>query len=169
MHATFHSPTLCAILNEHSDYCMTQELILKIVLESPPSGVDFGLQKGSGKKYETIQIQRYSDKNLEFEFPITVKLRNGLPNFIGSFVQGPSSQRFIYIDIGTYAGQKDTVWSRRLKIPLTGIDLNTVEELSTNSNKILEAKVPGTGRDNGPNCATVKPFSGWYISNRATK
>src|SRR5687768_10370650 len=98
---------------------MNQELTLKIVLEKPPSGVDFGLQKGSGNKYETIQIQRYSDKNVEFEFTITVKLNNdGLPNFLGVFVQGPPTQRFIYIDIGTYAGQKDTRWSRRLKIPL---------------------------------------------------
>lgn len=149
---------------------MNQELTLRIVLENPPSGVDFGLQKGSGNKYETIQIQRYSDKNLEFEFPITVKLnKDGFPNFLGAFVQGPTNQRFIYIDIGTYAGQKDTGWSRRLKIPLTGINLNTIKELSTNSNKILEAKVPGTGRDHGPNCATVKPFTGWHISNRAVK
>jgi hypothetical protein len=149
---------------------MNQELTLKIVLENPPSGVDFGLQKGSGNKYETIQVQRSSDKNLEFEFPIAVKLnKDGLPNFLGVFVQGPTSQRFIYIDIGTCAGQKDTGWSRRLKIPLTGISLNTIKELSTNNDKILEAKVPGTGKDNGPNCATVKPFTGWHISNRALK
>ena len=149
---------------------MNQEITLKIVLENPPGGVDFGLQKGSGSKYETIQIQRSSDKNLQFEFPITVILdKEGLPNFVGVFVQGPPSQRFIYIDIGTYAGQKETVWSRRLKIPLTGINLNTIKELATNSNKILEAKVPGTGKDNGPNCATVKLFTGWHISNRALK
>jgi hypothetical protein len=149
---------------------MNQELTLKIILENPPGDVDFGLQKGSGNKYETIQIQRSSNKNLEFEFSITVKLnKDGLPHFLGVFVQGPINQRFIYIDIGTYAGQKDTSWSRRLKIPLTGINLDTIKEMSTDSNKILEAKVPGTGRDNGPNCATVKPFAGWYISNRAAK
>jgi hypothetical protein len=146
---------------------MNQELTLKIVLENPPAGIDFGLQKGSGNKYETIQIQTSSNKNLEFEFSITVKIDNeGLPNFFGVFVQGPPTQRFIYIDIGTYAGQKDTGWSRRLKIPLIGISLSTIKELSTNRNMILEARVPGTGRDNGPNCATVKPFSGWHISNR---
>ena len=147
---------------------MEQEISFKILLEKPSAGVDFGLQKGSGNNYETLQIQRFGNKNLEFEFPITVKLnKDGLPNFLGAFVQGPANQRFIYIDIGTYAGQKDTVWSRRLKIPLTGIDLPTIQELSANSNKVLEAKVPGTGRDNGPNCATVKPFSGWHICNRA--
>ncbi len=103
---------------------MNQELALRIILENPPTGVDFGLQKGIGSKYETIQMQRFSDKDLEFEFPISVKLNeDGLPNFLGVFVQGPSNQRFIYIDIGACAGQKDTNWSRRLKISLTGIDL----------------------------------------------
>ena len=146
---------------------MTQELNLKIVLENPPGSVDFGLQKGSGNKYETIQIQRFSDKSLEFEFTITVKLtKDGLPNFLGEFVQGPTSQRFIYIDIGTCAGQKGTGWSRRLKIPLTGITLNIIKEVTTDTSKTLEARVPGTGKDNGPNCATVKPFTGWHISNR---
>ena len=149
---------------------MNQELTLKIVLENPPSGIDFGLQKGSGNKYETIHIQKSSDKNLEFEFEITVKLNNdGLPNFLGAFVQGPPTQRFIYIDIGTYAGQNNTVWGRRLKIPLVGISLNTIKELSNNTNNILEAIVPGTGKDGGPNCATVKPFSGWHIFNRTVK
>ena len=149
---------------------MNQELTIKIVVENPPSGVDFGLQKGSGSKYETIQIQRSTDKNLEFEFSITVTLnKDGLPDFFGVFVHGPVNQRFVYIDIGTAAGQKQTGWSRRLKIPLTGINLNTIKVLATGSNKILEAKVAGTGRDNGPNCATVKPFSGWHISNRVVE
>ena len=75
---------------------MNQEFTLKIVLENPPGGVDFGLQKGSGNKYETIQIQRSSDKNVQFEFKITVKLNSdGRPNFLGVFVQGPPGQRFI--------------------------------------------------------------------------
>ena len=149
---------------------MNQELTLRIVVENPPGGVDFGLQKGKGSKYETIQIQRSGDKNVEFEFPITVKLnKDGLPNFLGEFVQGPPNQRFIYIDIGTAAGQKQTSWSRRLKVPLTGINLNTIKELATDSSKILEAKVPGTGKDKGPNCATVKPFTGWHISNRVVE
>ena len=26
---------------------------------------------------------------------------------------------------------------------------------------VLEARVPGTGRDGGPSCATIKDFEGW--------
>lgn len=146
---------------------MNQELILQIVLESPPGGVDFGLQKGSGNNYESVQIQRFTGKGLVFEFPVTVKLnKEGLPNLSGAFVQGPATQRFVYIDIGTCAGQLNSAWSRRLKVPLTGITMDTIEALSADANKILVARVPGTGKDKGPNCATVKPFGGWHIIKR---
>ena len=146
---------------------MNQELTLKIVLENPPLGIDFGLQKGSGGKYETLQKQRSNNKDLEFEFTINVKPnKDSSPNFLGTFVQGTPNDRFIYIDIGTYAGQANTVWSRRLKIPLSGITPDMIKKLLANPNSILEAKVPGTGRDDGPNCGTVKPFTGWHFSER---
>jgi hypothetical protein len=86
-----------------------------------------------------------------------------LPNFTGPYVQGPLNERFIYIDIGTYAGQTDSVWGRRLKIPLRDISYETIKLLLTDSSFILETKVPGTGKDGGPNCATVKPFFGWHL------
>ena len=145
---------------------MNRELTFRIVLEKPPAGIDFGLQKGSGSNYETIQKQRSSAKDLYFEFKAGVKAGNDpMPTLLGSFVQGPPGQRFVYIDIGTCAGQTDTGWSRRLKIPLIGITWNMVNQLLADSKMILEARVPGTGRDGGPNCATVKPFTGWKLAN----
>ena len=147
---------------------MEHELTLCIVLESPPPGVDFGLQKGRGHDYETVQKQRSKNQDLQFEFTIRaiVDHKPGPPNFLGPFVQGPRGQRFIYIDIGTCAGQTDTVWARRLKIPLTGITDDMVVRLSEDQGFALETRVAGTGRDGGPNCATVKPFAGWQISRR---
>src|SRR6266705_4795042 len=61
--------------------------------------------------------------DMENEPTVTVKTgrNDDLPNFAGPFVQGPAGERFVYIDIGTYAGQTNTPWSRRLKIPLSGI------------------------------------------------
>jgi hypothetical protein len=147
---------------------MNQEVTFRIVLENPPAGVDFGLQKGSGNKYETIQKQRSDRKDLLFEFAINVKItQNALPNLLGAFVQGPPGSRFVYIDIGTYAGQSNSGWGRRLKIPLTGITPEMINKLVSDPDNILEARVPGTGRDNGPNCGTVKPFTGWHISTRS--
>ena len=147
---------------------MNKELSIRIILESPPPGVDFGIQKGSGNKYETILKQRSIDKDLCFEFKISVKENQAaLPDFKGPYVQGPSNERFIYVDIGTAAGQFDSVWTRRLKIPLRDISAETIQQLLTDSSLVLETKVPGTGKDGGPNCATVKPFPGWHLSPSA--
>ena len=144
---------------------MSHEIALKIILENPPAGIVFGIQKGSGNNYETIQKQISGAAILHFNFTITVKWnKDGSPNFLGAFVQGPPTERFIYIDIGTAAGDINSVWSRRLKIPLKGITIEMINKLLTGSAIILETKVPGTGKDGGPNCATVKPFSGWYLS-----
>ena len=144
---------------------MERQVTLRVILENPPGGVDFGVQEGHGNDYKTVQKQRFTKQNLRFEFPIRVKEgKNGEPNFLGSFAQGPANKRFIYLDIGTYAGQTDAPWSRRLKIPLAGITWPMIEEASDGS-FLIETRVPGTGRDGGPTCGTVKQFSGWVLSN----
>jgi hypothetical protein len=146
---------------------MKQEIPIRIILENPPSGVDFGIQKGKGNPYETIQKQRSGKDDLCFECSIGVKTSQAsMPDFTGPYVHGTLSERFIYVDIGTCAGQFDSVWSRRLKIPLRDISPETIKLLLEGSALVLETKVPGTGKDGGPNCATVKPFSGWFLGTR---
>ncbi len=143
---------------------MESEITLQIILIKPTPEVVFGLQKGSGNKYETVQKQIAASTDLSFTFTIKVKgdrSKDEYPTFSGSFVQGAANNKFVYIDIGTYAGQPGTIWSRRLKIPLTGITWNNIDSLSGNA--ILQTSVPGTGKDGGPNCATVKPFGGWHL------
>ena len=143
---------------------MKPSLRCKIVLETPPAGVDFGLQKGKGSNYEAVQKQLSNGGNLLFNFDISIKtVSDQQIIFVGPFVQGPPAGQFIYIDIGTYAGQKDSPWGRRLKIPLAGITTQMTAQLIADPELILEATVPGTGKDGGPNCATVKPFTGWKV------
>ncbi len=142
---------------------MPGELTLRIIIQKPPQGVDFALQKGKGSAYEMVQKQRSAKKDLVFEFQPTVKegVSGGMAALGGPFVQGPPRQRFVYVDIGACAGQADSCWSRRLKIPLEGITAKM-----TGIGGILEARVPGTGRDGGPNCGTVKDFEGWKLADR---
>jgi hypothetical protein len=142
---------------------MARELTLRIIIEKPPPGVDFALQKGSGSVYETVQKQRSAGKDLVFEFQPTIKegASGSTPALRGPFVQRPARQRFVYVDIGTYAGQAGSCWSRRLKIPLDGIATSIIA-----AGGVLEARVPGTGRDGGPNCATVQDFEGWKLADR---
>lgn len=145
---------------------MTSEITLQIILVKPTPGVMFALQKGAGSNYETVQNQIPSSGDLSFKFAVALKgdrSKDKYPKFAGSFVQGPADNKFVYIDIGTYAGQTGTIWSRRLKIPLTGITWNDIDSLSEHS--MLQTSVPGTGKDGGPNCATVKPFAGWFVKH----
>jgi len=145
---------------------MESEITLQIILTRPTPDVLYALQKGSGNNYETVQKQMAASDDLSFKFTIKVKgdrSKDKLPKFSGSYVQGPSDNKFVYIDIGTYAGQTNTIWSRRLKIPLTGITWEDIDSLTRNQNSIMETHVPGTGKDGGPNCATVKPFEGWNL------
>ena len=139
---------------------MAREITLRVVLEHPPKGVDFGLQKGRGSAYETTQKQRSDGKDLTFEFTPVIKDSgsDAIAVLSGPFVQGPPGERFVYIGIGTFAGQVDSCWSRRLKIPLAGITIKMLQ-----AGKVLEARVPGTGRDGSPRCATVKDFEGWKL------
>jgi hypothetical protein len=137
---------------------MARELTLRIIIEQPPPGVDYGLQKGSGSAYETVQKQRSHGKNLVFEFQPSIRegVSDSMAALGGPFVQGPPRQRFIYIDVGTCAGQAESCWSRRLKIPLDGIPAQAI-----GARGVLEARVPGTAHDGSPTCATVKDFDGW--------
>ena len=129
---------------------MDRNVTFRVVLDKPPAGIDFGVQKGRGSAYETILKQRSDGGDLHFEFTIPAGGGPGAPRFTGPLVQGPPNERFLYIDIGTYAGQTGTLCSRRLKIPLTGITWSLID-----SAPVLEARSPGTARDGGPACASA--------------
>ena len=135
----------------------------RIVLETPPPGVDYALQKGRGSASETVQAQRSDGSDLHFDFTAAARSKGSSPDFGGPFVQGPAGARFVYIGIGTYAGQADTPWSRRLKIPLKGITADMIRRASAARGAVLETRVQGTGRDGTPACASVKDFGGWNL------
>ena len=131
---------------------METQLTLRIILENPPAGIDFGVQSGSGNNYETIEKQRSNGTRLTFEFQVTVKdnRSDGQPNFLGSITQGPPTGRFVYLDIGRYAGQFNTDCARRLKVPLGSITWDMIKR------GVVEVHIQGTGRDGGPTCGTAK-------------
>jgi len=132
-----------------SDNNPPREITLRLLLEKPTAGVDFGLQQGRGSSYQVIQKQRSDGHDLSFEFNVTVKIgKDGAPDFAGPIVQGLAGEGFFYIDIGTYAGQTNTEWSLRLKVPLCNITWAMIK-----SQQVLVASIPGTDKDGGPSCA----------------
>jgi hypothetical protein len=144
---------------------MEYELAIRLVLVDPPPGVDFGIQSGSGSQYETLFVQLRIEGDIFFDFSLTAKQGKtvGSPDFRGRIVQGTPANRFVYIDVGTYAGQQHTHWARRMKVPLEGISWEHIVQAAHNSGHRLLGSIAGRGKDGGPNCATVKLLDGWKV------
>lgn len=144
---------------------MLNELTFRIVLEKPPAGVAFGLQLGNSATAALAQIQRSTGQDLRFEFPLRIVAAEGddAPDFRGPASQGRRGERFVYLCSGRYAGQANSPWARRLKVPLTGISGALLQRAWQRPPAVLETRIPGTARDGGPNAATVKPFDGWEL------
>jgi hypothetical protein len=72
---------------------MGRDLVFRIIIEQPPAGVDFALQKGSGSVYETVQKQRSQGTDLVFEFEPSVKegVSDGMAALGGPFCTGSAA------------------------------------------------------------------------------
>ena len=142
---------------------MDREITLFINLVNPPKGVGFCLQKG---KDELVDYVISKGKDLVFELSARIKEgKDGSPVFLGDYTQGTPKERFVYICSGKRAGQADTLWDRRAKIPLSYITWPQIEKATYSSKLKLIASYEATGKDGGPSCATV-PLTdgGWKIS-----
>ena len=137
------------------------EVPLRIILVRPPSGVLFCLQGGKELIGQTIS----TGADLSFDLVVRVAHdQKSPPRFLGPFAHGPSGGKFLYICIGTPAGQPQSCWSRRAKIPLYVISANLIDQWRATPSARLEARFNGTGKDGSPTCATVKLLDGgWRV------
>lgn len=140
------------------------EIAMRIRVLDPPADVTMMVQKG---RDELLPAAKVNKKVLIFDLSLTVDISTGTPNFLGKFAQGPRGARFLYLNSGTYAGQRDTCWSRRAKIPLTGITAEDIGELVRSPGSRMEISFPATGgRDGGPVCGTIRSVADqWKITN----
>jgi hypothetical protein len=144
---------------------MKIDVPLRIVLIAPPTEIVYGIQRGRGSAYEVAFAQQPTQGDITFEFTIVASEgKDGAPNFLGEYVQGPAGRRFIYVDVGRYAHQANTPWARRMIIRLEEITWPAIRA-AAKTGKRLEARIQGTGSDGGPSCATVKPIGGWRVVN----
>lgn len=137
-------------------------LPLRIVVEQPVPGVALALQRGASAKATLVGPAHVSTDAHVFDFEVTLDGSNaaGGPRLLGPFVQGPPTARFVYITIGTSAGQIGSPWQRRAKVPLDAIDRESIEALAPGER--LTAHIAGTARDGSPACATVPILApGW--------
>src|SRR5436853_754503 len=122
---------------------MKHEIGARIKVQQPLAGVVMQVQRG---KNELLPPVKQSAEELIFEFPLTVDLSSGSPNFLGPYAQGPKDARFIYINSGTYAGQADTPWARRAKLTLMNVTSRQVQQILADGGR-LEVSFAGLGRD----------------------
>ncbi|MBC7656932.1 MAG: hypothetical protein H7147_07140 [Frankiaceae bacterium] len=146
---------------------MKPKIIIRIVLDDPPTGVAFALQR---VRSDLVQAIAKSAARMVFEFPVVVADLATQPiRLTGEFTQGPAAVRFVYINVGTSAGQFGSPWTRRIKVPIYGIDRSLAEAVLDVPGKALECRVAGKGRDGSPACASVPLISGWTVVRSAGK
>ncbi len=127
-------------------------ILFRIRIEQPVIGVRHSLQ---AKDDQPLDPQTsLAGEPLIFDFP--VRIGPG-PKFFGDQVrrEGPV-RRFVYIRVGTLAGDPSSPWSRRMKIDIHDIEQDLLDRAAAGGG-VIETVVGGTGKDDTPSCATVRP------------
>lgn len=126
---------------------------LRLTIADPVPGVRYSLQKDDAP-FEPVTAK---DAPLSFDVPIRLTADNRV---LGPFVrrEGPQ-RRFVYIRIGTSAGDHAGAWSRRAKIDIHDIPSLLLDR--AREGQTLEVTLPGRGKDGSPACATVRPTAPW--------
>ena len=128
------------------------EIPMRIVIEQPVPGVRHSLQKGDTE----ILDPKESKDGEALSFDFAVRVAPG-PKFFGDHVrrEGPE-RRFVYVRVGTAAGDHGSAWTRRMKIDIHDTPQDLLAQAIAGKG-VVEITVNGTGKDGTPACATVRP------------
>jgi len=132
------------------------EIRARIVIEQPVPGVLHSLQQDDAP----LDPKRSrAGEPLAFDFPL--RIAPG-PKFFGPQVrrEGPL-RRFVYIRIGTSAGDRASPWTRRMKIDIHDIEQALLDAAIAGG--MLVGTIDGTAKDGSPACATIRPVR-WTIA-----
>lgn len=129
-------------------------ITLRLTIADPVAGVAYSLQD---KANMPVEPHIAADGPISFDAPVTL-FEDG--RLIGPFVRREgATRRFVYIAIGTSAGQHASEWSRRAKIDVHDIPADLLAQ--ARQGKVLEVVLPGRAKDGGPACATVRQIRTW--------
>jgi hypothetical protein len=132
------------------------ELPLRIVVEDPVPGLAIALQRGEAAKAELAPPASRSAAAVVFDLEVTVDGRrpDGRPRLLGRCVQGPPDKRFVYLCVGKYAGQAESEWAGRVKVPLGDLGWAQIEALAPGGR--LVARIAGRSPKGGPALASIR-------------
>ena len=142
------------------------DLPLRITVHHPPRGVTLAVQRG---RAELLAPCTSSHDAVVFDFTVRVgaAMAGARPRFLGPYTQGPVAARFVYVNAGQSAGQLESRWQRRAKIPLGSITKAQIQAAVRTSGGRIETEFNGTGSDGGPTCATVKAIKWRVVTDSA--
>lgn len=143
---------------------MSQEVPIRIVLVHPSKGVRFAVQRG---KADLLLPTYADDETITFDFTVRVgeQQANDAPNFLGPFTQGSVAERFVYVNVGTLAGELDSPWTCRIKVKLAGITQAMLEQVQATPGAVIEGRIAGQTKNGSPPAASVPLLDdGWQVS-----
>lgn len=138
-------------------------LPLRLTVVRPPPGVALALQVGHGTDPDLLAASGRDADGVSFDFAL--RLVPGDPPVLrGEAAQGPPASRFVYVTWGRRAGQPDSPWDRRAKVPLAGITGALADAALASRGRRIVGRIAGTGRDGTPACASVPLLGdGWQL------
>ena len=145
---------------------MADELTLTIALMTPPAGHAFCLQRGKGAKSERLDYIEATGDDISFDLSVTVRQGKipGTPDFGGPFVQGRLGERFFYLCVGQCSELVEPRWSGRVKVPLSSITWEAVEEARGGTGR-LHASYAASRPNGTPALASVSlQGEGWTVA-----
>lgn len=138
-----------------------REIHFHLTLIDPPPGVMFALQHGKSD-LEGASLSSSGPLTFHFSALYVEGVLGGDADFRGPFVQGPRGKRFVYVNSGTSAGELLSCWTRRAKVPLSGIAHKSLVPGKGQQIVHLEGRIQGRAKDGGPACASVPLLgTGW--------
>jgi hypothetical protein len=126
------------------------EIRMRLMIETPLPGVAHSLQDKQNHPVDAKASQ--AGEPISFDFPIRI---GPGPKYYGEQVrsEGPE-RRFVYIAVGTQAGDCGARWNRRMKIDIHDIPQALLD--GALAGKRLIGTLNGTGKDGTPACATIR-------------
>jgi hypothetical protein len=141
-----------------------EKLSLRIAVVEPHAGFTWALQLGQS---ELAKPSSSTATRIAFDFTVDAIPDDSEAGYrlTGPAVQGRQGERFVYVCVGTYAGQVDTPIGRRAKIRLEGISRKLIAASKAKRGGTIEAQFAGKDSKGEPACATVPLLGkGWHLA-----
>jgi len=141
------------------------KLKFRIVAANPPIGFWFWLEDKNGNIFTATESK---GEDIAFDLDVVVKenTKTGNPNFVGQFVSGTPSEKFLYINNGKVVGQMESrakIWIMKKDIQ-PPISWEVIKDVLSSPDKILVARYIAMDNNGKPACASVKLENGWFVS-----